>query len=649
MKVRFGSMIASVGVVVGLLGTAGPAQAQSGRPPSLIIQAAQGTAFTYQGQLRASGVPASGTYDFQFTLHDAAAAGTTIGSVTRENITVTNGLFTVQLDFGATAFEGDARYLQVAVRPGSSAAAYTALVPRQTLNAAPYALSLRPGAVISNPSTTGEANGVVGEISATQPGGFSAGVRGINNGIGGLGIGVYGSHAGSGWGVYGASTSGIGVNGYAGGSTGASYGVFGQSASADGYGGFFLAPNTTSSGAFNRGVGVVGLSGVATTDLIRPAGSSLYPAGGEFVGNNGLIGVTTASTTDGYGVTGVASGIEGTGVYASATAETGLNYGVRATVKSDAGRAVYAQAVADNGQNFGVYATSASPSGIGVQGWHLASSGTAAAVRGDTASTSANAVGVLGQITSTAGGSFAAAVRGNNNSTGGNGIGVYGGHAGGGYGVFGTSVTGSGIVGNAGATGTAGTFFGKVDVTGNLSKGAGSFKIDHPLDPTNKYLYHSFVESPDMLNIYNGNVTLDADGNATVSLPTWFQALNMEFRYQLTPIGAPGPNLYVAAEVSGNQFKIAGGAPKSKVSWQLTGIRQDPYAQAHRIPVEQDKSADERGTYLYPTEAGQPASLGLNYEMQQAAVESLRTETLTTPAPAPQAQGKGAASSPRQP
>ncbi|MEN8164983.1 MAG: hypothetical protein ABFS37_12700, partial [Acidobacteriota bacterium] len=157
-----------------------------------------------------------------------------------------------------------------------------------------------------------------------------------------------------------------------------------------------------------------------------------------------------------------------------------------------------------------------------------------------------------------------------------------------------------GVVGG-GATGSLAAYLqGNVDITGSLSKGGGSFKIDHPLDPENKYLSHSFVESPDMMNVYNGNVVLDAEGRAVIQLPDWFEVLNRDFRYQLTPIGAPGPNLYVASEVSGNQFEIAGGAPGMTVSWQVTGIRHDPWAEANRIQVEQDKPADERGKYLHP-------------------------------------------------
>jgi len=135
----------------------------------------------------------------------------------------------------------------------------------------------------------------------------------------------------------------------------------------------------------------------------------------------------------------------------------------------------------------------------------------------------------------------------------------------------------------------------KLYVNGTLSKKAGSFRIDHPLDPENKYLCHSFVESPDMMNVYNGNVTLDANGRAEVTLPGWFEALNRDFRYQLTPIGGPGPDLYIAKEIRGNRFSIAGGRPGLRVSWMVTGIRHDRYADEHRIPVEEDKPPAEKG------------------------------------------------------
>lgn len=149
-----------------------------------------------------------------------------------------------------------------------------------------------------------------------------------------------------------------------------------------------------------------------------------------------------------------------------------------------------------------------------------------------------------------------------------------------------------------GITKHAAYFNGHVYAT-NIAKGAGSFKIDHPLDPENKYLYHSFVESPDMMNIYNGNVILDADGQAVVNMPDWFESLNRQFRYQLTSIGSPGPNLYISKKISNLQFSIAGGTPGSEVSWMVTGIRQDALAESQRIQVEVDKPDELKGSYLH--------------------------------------------------
>ena len=164
----------------------------------------------------------------------------------------------------------------------------------------------------------------------------------------------------------------------------------------------------------------------------------------------------------------------------------------------------------------------------------------------------------------------------------------------------------------------AGYFNGNVTISGNLSKSGGSFKIDHPLDPAGKYLSHSFVESPDMMNIYNGLVGLNDRGEATVQMPDWFSALNQEFRYQLTAMGAPGPNLYIANEISRNSFKIAGGQPGLKVSWQVTGIRHDAWANAHRIPIEENKNAEEHGAYLHPDLFGQPPEKEVGYARRKS-------------------------------
>ena len=121
-------------------------------------------------------------------------------------------------------------------------------------------------------------------------------------------------------------------------------------------------------------------------------------------------------------------------------------------------------------------------------------------------------------------------------------------------------------------------------------------------------------------SIYDGVVTLNAKGEAIVSLPGWFEPLNKDFRYQLTSIGEYAP-VYVAQKVSNNQFKIPGGKPGMEISWQVTGIRKDPFANAHRIPVEEDKRPADRGKYLYPKEYGVPETMSVNHEKKQALVK----------------------------
>jgi hypothetical protein len=203
-----------------------------------------------------------------------------------------------------------------------------------------------------------------------------------------------------------------------------------------------------------------------------------------------------------------------------------------------------------------------------------------------------------------------------------------------GYGVFGESNCDLGMYGQSNS-GYAAWPDGKVNIRRPLFKPEGSFKIDHPLDPANKYLSHSFVESSDMKNVYDGVVVLDHKGEAEIHFSDWFGALNKDFRYQLTAIGAPGPNLYIAEEISdatttinyssssssidnnndnnNSRFKIAGGTSGIKVSWQVTGIRRDLWANANLIEVEEEKPTNERGYYLHPDLYGHPEENGISH------------------------------------
>ncbi len=191
------------------------------------------------------------------------------------------------------------------------------------------------------------------------------------------------------------------------------------------------------------------------------------------------------------------------------------------------------------------------------------------------------------------------------------------------YGVYGTSSTvgsndynygiyGSASNNNAPGKTFAGYFLGNVHISGTLSKSSGSFKIDHPQDPANKYLVHSFVESPDMMNMYNGNITTDGSGLATVVLPTYFEALNIEFRYQLTVIGKFAQAI-VKEEIKGNSFIIETDKPNTKVSWLVTGVRNDAYARKNRLIPEQDKPNDEKGKYLNPEVFDLPKNKNIHF------------------------------------
>ena len=244
--------------------------------------------------------------------------------------------------------------------------------------------------------------------------------------------------------------------------------------------------------------------------------------------------------------------------------------------------------------------------GVGVGAYGGSSNGTSSEI--GSGGTGVTAVGGDGTAEADYGGVGVTATGGNaNNSDGVGGAGVvaWGGTSNiGGDGIraiggSGTVEGGAGIYAVQSNGSDAGDFAGNVDVAGFLSKSGGAFKIDHPLDPANKYLYHSFVESPDMMNIYNGNVVTDGSGTAIVSMPAWFEALTTDFRYQLTTILQPA-QAWIAAEITNGSFTIKTSKPGVRVSWQVTGIRQDAWANAHRIQVEVDKSPRDQGHYIHP-------------------------------------------------
>jgi hypothetical protein len=285
----------------------------------------------------------------------------------------------------------------------------------------------------------------------------------------------------------------------------------------------------------------------------------------------GVLGFAPSGSGLTYGVFGQNHSNSGRGVGGLSVSSTGFAYGVYGEARSVQGAGVFGVVTAQTGINQGVYGQASSVNGRGVYGHALATTGLNYGVQGRTESVSG--VGVSG---------WAAATTGAN------------------YGVYGVSSSPEG--------------FG-VYAQGDMgASGLKSFRIDHPLRPETHYLLHYCTEAPEPLNAYSGVTTLDARGEAWVELPDYFEAINRDPRYTLTPIGAPMPNLHVAVEIQGNRFKIAGGAPGKRVSWRVEAVRNDPYVQRRGFQAEREKPREHQGKYLHPELYGQPKERAIHPE-----------------------------------
>jgi hypothetical protein len=485
-------------------------------------------------------------------------------------------------------------------------------------------------------ATTGDASGVYG-VGASNSG---SGVYGIANAPAGLTYGVY---------AVSRSTSGTGVRGLAIATSGITYGGKFRTDSPDGYGVLsegrlrvdhnsttdkatlrlheleadfarleFTNTNTARKwhiagliGAtvaddrlnfWNSGVGdILSIRGDGTVVATNPSTadyafalhgiiSSTSP--GAFsaavrgqnngTGGNG-IGVWGSQDGSGWGVYGTS--VSGRGVYGVASATSGTTYGVYGESASTSGRGVYGVASATSGTTYGVYGRSDSTSGTGVSGYAYATSGATFGVSGVSYSTSGT--GVFGWASATSGDAWGVWAR--TSSPASNAYGVYG----------------------AAPPGGAGH---AVYANGTLAAtGAKSFQIDHPLSPETHYLNHFCTEGPEPYNVYRGTVVLDANGEAWVQLPDYFEAINRDPSYHLTAVGAPMPNLHVAVKIQNNRFKIAGGAHGKEVSWRVEAIRNDLWVQRYGFQTEQEKEDAIKGKYLNPELYGQPKERGIHY------------------------------------
>ncbi len=596
----------------------------------------EGTAFTYQGQLRESGAATEGVYDVRFRLYDEVTGGTQRGSqIVVPNIAITDGLFTVELDFGPE-FVGAARWLEVDVRPDGTGP-YTTLSPRQPLHPAPssqfslmteavdwsgvlnkpagFADGVDDGAFSLNLSNEAFFSGGNVGIGTTDPddlfeivgslgGSFRVRDIGPNPGTGNqlisqfvsdvggvtlrlIGVGEMGQTIGSTVALEqtGALSLGnqfpaqvtIGFDGNVGvGTTDPAAAMHIQDGALwlSGNGGGNL-PVGAGSGLRLWNEGSLGLPVIAgyDYDMLQPVDLLLQPDGGRVgirsLDPDALLSIENVGSADGVPMLGFGEGPSLSFWFSSGfTPVDGENFISLATNIGGLGSIMTWKG---NGRV-----------GIGT---------TAPTARLDVRSFSANSTAIHAENT---GSGASVGVHGKVNS----GYGVYGEATGSGnpnYGVF-------------GASGSSPAAYG-VFAAGRIgASGTKTFMIDHPADPEEKYLLHYSLESPEPQNVYNGVVQLNADGEAAVRLPDYFELINADFRYQLTAIGGPAPLLHIASEIEHGVFTIAGGMPGMKVSWEVKARRNDRFVQQMGAPVEMHKGPAERGLYLMPQLYGQPES-----------------------------------------
>lgn len=572
-----------------------------------IAAAASPQLINYQGRATDnSGLPLTGTYSLTFRIYDSAASGNLIWSETQNAVNVSGGLFTVLLGsvtpLGEGVFTSPDRFLTVQI------GADPELSPRQRIVAVAYALT-----AVEADSTSwsgikgipaGFADGTdnvgTGDITAVNTsGGLTGGVTSGDANLSIAGGGVTSSHIGDGQitnvdinnsasiaatkisGValtlsgtqtvtgaktfngqtsFGDSTMRVDNNGVSIGSS--SFGASDRLLSVSRK--FNIAAQRTGisteiSNSADNGI-LFGL--ISNTTAVSPSASNCY-------------GIATYATTDGLRI--------GLSAFARAntiTPRSGIGYGVRSDVQYGA-------------EDYGVFGLAySSDEGYGVYGQARLALGFGVGVYGFGYQNFSSAYGVYG-ITTT------------NNS---HGYGVYGraqGNDGNGYGVYGSAV--------ANAASWAGYFSGDVNVTGTIFTPAKLTRIDHPTDPESKYLLLSSVDSPEMLNTHCGNAILDAAGEATVLLPESFAKVCRDYRYQLTCVGGYAP-VYIAQEVTGNEFRIAGGTVGLKVSWQIIALRNDNFARTFPLTNEKAKRPDELGKYLHPAAFGLDEASGIDYE-----------------------------------
>jgi len=633
-----------------------------------------GSAFTYQGQLKQGGAPFDGTADFEFTLWDDAGSGdppiggTQVGGVQAINaLPVTAGLFTVALnaggEFGGDAFNGNARWVQIAVRsPAGSGGSFTTLAPRQPLTAAPHALfalnaaslilPLRASASVPSPDAvltainTGTGFGIRGVARAPSgvsvPSPYKAGLSGDTD----TGDGVHGTTSGTGGiGVLGYATGdgGAGVSGHYDGGNG--QGVVGLASAPAGttYGGFFRSSSTNGRGVYGLAAAAGGLNYGGwfesnSTDgrgvyglTTAAAGGFNYGVVGQSAGTNGrgVYGLATAAGGITKGVYGQSESTLGTGVFGLASAASGTTYGVYGQSNSADGRGVFGLATAATGGTYGGRFECASPSGNGVFGWATAASGITYGVRGQSDSSLGRGVfgyapagiGVVGQSNSTSGtGVFglAAAATGptegghfRNASTSGRGVfAIAYATSGTTYGVHGASNSAAGYDFFAAGAGVNYGSPSSIRWKSNIDP------IDRPLEKLARLRGVYFDWDAEHGGHHDVGMVAEEVGKVLPEIVNYeengIDANGMDYS-KLTPLLVEAVN-ELHAKVTEKDTEIA--ELRARLG-KLEALVGELTQHARDMPLEVEMQSPKKGTYQHPEFYGQPPEKGMNYDAER--------------------------------
>lgn len=524
------------------------------------------TAFTFQGQVQESGLPAAGTFDIRFRLYDALSGGAQVGPTLCVNdLTVSDGQFTTLLDFGAV-FAGSRRYMEMDIRadsglPCADTTGFTTLGPRSEVTAAPNAAFALTAAAATTASNTTNLN--------SQPASFYTNAANLTGALADARLSANVPRLNT-------------VN------------TFTSNVTAPTFVGSLSGNATSASNATN-------LNGQAASFYTNAANMNAGTLPDARLSNNIPRLNFPASFTSNVSAPMFVG-------FLSGTANVANNAFNADNAELFDGRTPSFYTNASNMTSGTLSEFRLPPAAALTNNFNVAFQGTVNALQRMNIGNSSTypeelhiqGTGVFGRIAMDPGGTdqFTELAFWENLSNT-NGILLR---------EDGRSISNNlTVIDATSGTEAAIATFDRDD--NSFSALIKAFRIDHPQDPANKELWHSCVESPDMLNIYSGTITTDDEGLATVTLPSYFSALNKDYRYQLTVIddGADSDAAWPMAKVTRtigkntpNTFTIRTNLPHIQVSWQVTGIRNDAAAQHFRIVPERDKPAALRGTYLCP-------------------------------------------------